>query len=66
MLKVSGMRRYEYNGVGVDKNAGKATRGYDPSVDIEWLRGEIVRWVLGNLMEKWYVGRWPGRIEVQC
>ncbi|KAJ5247463.1 P-loop containing nucleoside triphosphate hydrolase protein [Penicillium chermesinum] len=32
---------------------GKATRGYDPSVDIEWLRGEIVRWVLGNLMEKW-------------
>lgn len=35
---------------------GKATRGYDPSVDIEWLRGEIVRWVLGNLMERWYVG----------
>lgn len=34
---------------------GKATRGYDPSVDIEWLRSEIVRWVLGNLMEKWYV-----------
>lgn len=32
---------------------GKATRGYDPSVDIEWLRGEIVRWVEGNLMEKW-------------
>lgn len=32
---------------------GKATRGYDPSVDIEWLRGEIVRWVQGNLMEKW-------------
>lgn len=32
---------------------GKATRGYDPSVDIEWLRGEIVRWVAGNLMEKW-------------
>ncbi|KAJ6013783.1 P-loop containing nucleoside triphosphate hydrolase protein [Penicillium herquei] len=32
---------------------GKATRGYDPSVDIEWLRSEIVRWVLGNLMEKW-------------
>lgn len=32
---------------------GKATRGYDPSVDIEWLRGEIVRWILGNLMEKW-------------
>lgn len=32
---------------------GKATRGYDPSVDIEWLRSEIVRWVLGNLMGKW-------------
>ncbi|KAJ5450616.1 GTP-binding protein [Penicillium daleae] len=32
---------------------GKATRGYDPSVDIEWLHSEIVRWVLGNLMEKW-------------
>ena len=32
---------------------GKETRGYDPSVDIEWLRGEIVRWVQGNLMEKW-------------
>ena len=32
---------------------GKTTRGYDPSVDIEWLRGEIVRWVQGNLMEKW-------------
>ncbi|EHA18211.1 hypothetical protein ASPNIDRAFT_123165, partial [Aspergillus niger ATCC 1015] len=32
---------------------GKATRGYDPSQDIEWLRSEIVRWVLGNLMQKW-------------
>lgn len=32
---------------------GKSTRGYDPSVDVEWLRGEIVRWVLGNLWEKW-------------
>ena len=32
---------------------GKATRGYDPSRDIEWLREEIVRWVLGNLMQKW-------------
>ncbi|GKZ19987.1 hypothetical protein AbraIFM66951_011370 [Aspergillus brasiliensis] len=31
----------------------KATRGYDPSQDIEWLRSEIVRWVLGNLMQKW-------------
>ncbi|XHG07048.1 hypothetical protein AWENTII_010214 [Aspergillus wentii] len=32
---------------------GKTTRGYDPSQDIEWLRSEIVRWVLGNLMQKW-------------
>lgn len=32
---------------------GKATRGYDPSQDIVWLRSEIVNWVLGNLMQKW-------------
>lgn len=32
---------------------GKATRGYDPSVDIAWLKSEIVNWVLGNLMNKW-------------
>jgi ribosome-binding ATPase YchF (GTP1/OBG family) len=32
---------------------GKATRGYDPSVDIVWLRSEIVRWIQGNLMDKW-------------
>lgn len=32
---------------------GKATRGYDPSQDIVWLRSEIVQWVLGNLMQKW-------------
>ncbi|KAL2052295.1 hypothetical protein ABVK25_007454 [Lepraria finkii] len=32
---------------------GKATRGYDPSQDIIWLRSEIVRWIEGNLMEKW-------------
>ncbi|MCJ1306650.1 hypothetical protein MMC25_000293 [Agyrium rufum] len=32
---------------------GKATRGYDPSYDIVWLRSEIVNWILGNLMEKW-------------
>lgn len=34
-------------------SAGKATRGYDPASDIVWLRSEIVRWVLGNLMDKW-------------
>lgn len=33
---------------------GKATRGYDPSQDIVWLRSEIVRWIEGNLFEKWY------------
>ncbi|KAJ5054316.1 uncharacterized protein L3040_000592 [Drepanopeziza brunnea f. sp. 'multigermtubi'] len=32
---------------------GKATRGYDPSADIVWLRSEIVQWILGNLMKKW-------------
>ena len=32
---------------------GKNTRGYDPSVDIEWLRSEIVRWIQGNLTDKW-------------
>ncbi|KAK5116972.1 hypothetical protein LTR62_006693 [Meristemomyces frigidus] len=32
---------------------GKATRGYDPSADVAWFRDEIVRWVLGNLMQKW-------------
>ncbi|KAL2119561.1 hypothetical protein VTJ04DRAFT_6522 [Mycothermus thermophilus] len=32
---------------------GKNTRGYDPSVDIAWLRSEIVQWIKGNLMEKW-------------
>lgn len=32
---------------------GKATRGYDPSQDIVWLRSEIVQWILGNLMAKW-------------
>lgn len=32
---------------------GKETRGYDPSVDIAWLRSEIVAWIRGNLMDKW-------------
>lgn len=34
---------------------GKVTRGYDPSQDIVWLRQEIVQWIRGNLMEKWFV-----------
>lgn len=32
---------------------GKATRGYDPLHDIEWLQDEIFRWILGNLTERW-------------
>ncbi|DAA74530.1 TPA_exp: GTP binding protein [Trichophyton benhamiae CBS 112371] len=32
---------------------GKVTRGYDPSQDIVWLKSEIVRWIEGNLMDKW-------------
>ncbi|OAA59118.1 GTP-binding protein [Niveomyces insectorum RCEF 264] len=32
---------------------GKTTRGYDPSVDIAWLRGEIVQWIKGNLADRW-------------
>lgn len=32
---------------------GKVTRGYDPSVDIAWLRSEIVAWIKGNLWERW-------------
>lgn len=32
---------------------GKATRGYDPLKDIEWLQDEIFQWILGNLMERW-------------
>ncbi|KAF2709961.1 P-loop containing nucleoside triphosphate hydrolase protein [Pleomassaria siparia CBS 279.74] len=38
---------------GTTDEEGKATRGYDPSQDIVWLRSEIVRWIQGNLMEKW-------------
>lgn len=32
---------------------GKETRGYDPAGDVRWLREEIVRWIYGNLDEKW-------------
>ncbi|KFY52651.1 hypothetical protein V496_08292 [Pseudogymnoascus sp. VKM F-4515 (FW-2607)] len=38
---------------GTTDQEGKATRGYDPSQDIAWLRSEIVQWVLGNLKVKW-------------
>ncbi|EPY51110.1 GTP binding protein [Schizosaccharomyces cryophilus OY26] len=32
---------------------GKACRGYDPSVDIEWLYNEMTAWIGTNLKEKW-------------
>ncbi|KAK9322311.1 P-loop containing nucleoside triphosphate hydrolase protein [Lipomyces orientalis] len=32
---------------------GKATSGYDALQDVEWLRGEILRWIEGNLKDKW-------------
>lgn len=38
---------------GTTNAEGKATRGYDPINDIEWLQDEIFRWVEGNLKEKW-------------
>lgn len=38
---------------GTTNAEGKETRGYDPSVDIAWLRSEIVSWIEGNLMERW-------------
>ncbi len=41
--------------MGVVGGLGKATRGYDPSKDIAWLRSEIVRWIQGNLLDKWWV-----------
>lgn len=38
---------------GTTNAEGKATRGYDPVNDIEWLQDEIFRWILGNLKERW-------------
>lgn len=38
---------------GTTNAEGKATRGYDPLHDIEWLQDEIFKWILGNLMERW-------------
>ncbi|RKP07409.1 P-loop containing nucleoside triphosphate hydrolase protein [Thamnocephalis sphaerospora] len=37
---------------------GKATKGYDPSRDIEWLRQEIHSWIFNNLWK-----RWPGIVR---
>lgn len=38
---------------GTTDSEGKATRGYDPLNDIEWLQDEIRRWVQGNLTKNW-------------
>lgn len=38
---------------GTTNAEGKATRGYDPLADIEWLQDELFQWILGNLMERW-------------
>ncbi|ODQ79721.1 hypothetical protein BABINDRAFT_36618 [Babjeviella inositovora NRRL Y-12698] len=35
-----------------DEN-GKATRGYDPLKDVEWLQDEIRLWIEGNLKKRW-------------
>lgn len=35
-----------------DQN-GKATRGYDPLQDIQWLQDEIRLWIEGNLQKRW-------------
>lgn len=32
---------------------GKATRGYDPLNDIEWLQDEIRLWIENNLLKRW-------------
>lgn len=32
---------------------GKNTRGYDPSADVAWLRGEVVAWIRANLAGRW-------------
>lgn len=38
---------------GTTDSEGKATRGYDPLGDVEWLEYEIFQWVYNNLKEKW-------------
>lgn len=38
---------------GTTNEEGKATRGYDPLNDIEWLQDEIRRWIQGNLTKNW-------------
>ena len=38
---------------GTTNEKGETTNGYDPTNDIEWLRGEIHSWILTNLRNKW-------------
>ncbi|KAH3685776.1 hypothetical protein WICPIJ_003239 [Wickerhamomyces pijperi] len=38
---------------GTTDSNGKATRGYDPLQDVEWLQDEIRLWIEGNLEKKW-------------
>jgi ribosome-binding ATPase YchF (GTP1/OBG family) len=38
---------------GTTDEAGKATVGYNPINDINWLRHEIHSWIFNNLMKKW-------------
>ncbi|GMG55748.1 unnamed protein product [Ambrosiozyma monospora] len=38
---------------GTTDSNGKATRGYDPLQDIEWLQDEIRLWIEGNLQKRW-------------
>lgn len=69
MPKVRALYPFLVWDVVTEGTTGKETRGYDPSQDIVWLRSEIVRWVQGNLMEKWYVysGRlFPTSFNIIC
>lgn len=38
---------------GTTNAEGKATRGYDPLQDVEWLQDEIRLWIEGNLKKRW-------------
>lgn len=38
---------------GTTNAEGKATRGYDPLKDIEWLQDEIRLWIENNLSKRW-------------
>lgn len=38
---------------GTTNAEGKATRGYDPLQDVEWLQDEIRLWIEGNLEKRW-------------